>query len=186
MVWVVSSPVRWQIYFMVLTTPGIPGKLLEFWNFLLGPWKTLGKTDNFLVFLELENSWNFVEMVFYHFYKQTENCRSIWFMILLFVFYVDSISVAASVAQITLCRFFLPRENLGLSTRKINSYPGGKLLKWCCHQSVSTLCFAFFLFVFWECGILCSSFALLIRLTSQSFKHWPFNENCFKCRVPRL
>ena len=29
-----------SVYNMVLTTPWIPGKLLEFWNFLPGPWKT--------------------------------------------------------------------------------------------------------------------------------------------------
>ena len=43
--------------FMVLTTPGIPGKLLEFWNVLSGPWKTPRITNDY--FKLLENSWNF-------------------------------------------------------------------------------------------------------------------------------
>ena len=37
---------------MVLTTPGIPGKLLEFQNILPGAWKTPVKTDNFPELLE--------------------------------------------------------------------------------------------------------------------------------------
>ena len=49
-----------RIISTALTTPGIPWKFnMEFWNFLPGPWKTTGKTDNFPV--HLENSWNFVE-----------------------------------------------------------------------------------------------------------------------------
>ena len=53
-------------------------------------------------------------------------------MIVLFVFYVDSISVAATVAEVTWYRFvFLPRENLGLGPGKMLSLPWkipGKLL----------------------------------------------------------
>ena len=50
-----------QTSYIVLTTPGNPEKLLEFWKFPPGPWKTPGKTDNFLE--HLENSWNFVEKI---------------------------------------------------------------------------------------------------------------------------
>ena len=64
------------------------GKLLEFWNFLSGPWKTPGKTDNFPVLLE--NSWNFVEN-FKQFYKRNKTCKSISLINVFFVVYVDSI-----------------------------------------------------------------------------------------------
>ena len=83
---------------MVLTPPGIPGMLFEVWSFLPGPWKTTEKADNFPVLLE---TWNF-EDNFHLFYKQTKTCRNIWLMIVLFVFYVDWISInAATAAEIT-------------------------------------------------------------------------------------
>ena len=85
-------------------TPGISEKLLEFWNFLPEPWKPPGKTINFLVLLE--NSKKF----FVKFITKAKTCRRIWIMIVLFVFYVDSILVAATVV------LFLPREILGVGS----------------------------------------------------------------------
>ena len=75
-------------------------------------------------FFSLENSWNFVDN-FHLFYKQTKTCRSIWLMIILFVFYVDSISINAAtlLAEITWYCFVFSRENLGLAPGKRNSLP---------------------------------------------------------------
>ena len=49
--------------FMVLTTPGIPWKILEIKIFFPGPWKTPWKTDNFPVLLEnsLKTPWKLLE-----------------------------------------------------------------------------------------------------------------------------
>ena len=57
---------------MVLTTPGIPRKPQEFWNFLLGLWKTPGKADNISILLE--NSWNFEE-TFLSVFKTNRNLQ---------------------------------------------------------------------------------------------------------------
>mgnify|MGYP001793909504 CR=1 FL=1 len=48
----------------------------------------------------MENSWNFVEN-FCQFYKRIKICRNVLLVIVFFVFYIDSVSVASTVAEIT-------------------------------------------------------------------------------------
>ena len=110
---------------MVLITPGIPGKLLEFCNFLPGPWKNHGGTDNFLVLLE--NAWNFINKP-----KTTEASDS-WFYFL-YYFNVDPISgkhfhlgilvifVAATVVLFWYYFVFVEWD-LGLGPGKTNFLP---------------------------------------------------------------
>ena len=89
---------------------------LEFQNFLPGPWKTPLKTNNSLYYwktpLKTNNSlyyWKTPEILkkhFCQFSKQTKIWRSIWLIIIVFfIFYVDSISAAATVAEIVWCCF---------------------------------------------------------------------------------
>ena len=87
--------------------------LLEFlensWKFEIffqGPRKLRKKQ---IVFLYSWKPLEFCAKKFHQFYKQT--FRSIWLMVVLFVFYVDSVSVFATVAEITWYRFvFAERE----------------------------------------------------------------------------
>ena len=79
-----------------------PNKLLDFKFFLKA----------------LENFWKLWKN-FHQFYKQSKTYRSIWFMVVLFVFYVDWISVVATVVEITL----MSRKNSDLGSVKINSLP---------------------------------------------------------------
>ena len=89
---------------MVLTTPGIPGKLKEFWNFLPGPWKSLGKTDISLYSWNTpEIFWKNISSVLY----TNQNLQKHLNLIVLFVFYVDSISVAATVEEMTWYRLVI-------------------------------------------------------------------------------
>ena len=52
--------------------------------------------------------------ILYQFYKQSKTCISISLKTVLFVFYVNSISIADTVIEITYF-VFTERENLGLS-----------------------------------------------------------------------
>ena len=80
------------------------------WN----SWKTLGETDNFPIFLD--NSLNFVEFFFYQFYKQSRTCRSTKLVIVPFVFYLNTISVAATVAKITWFHFVFTVREFGIGS----------------------------------------------------------------------
>ena len=50
-------------------------------------------------------------------------------MILLFIFYVDSISAAATVAKITCCRFVFAKREFGVGSWKNKIFTSGELLE---------------------------------------------------------
>ena len=89
-----------QFFWNSLKTPGIL-------NFFLGPWKTPWKNMSLYSWKTPLILWKH----FYQFYKQTKTCRSIWVIIFLVVFYVDSILDDVTVEEITCYHFvFAERE----------------------------------------------------------------------------
>ena len=127
-----------SLYFnMVLTIPGIPGKLLEYFEIFLQGRENSWKTDNFAVYF-WKTPGSFWKD-FHQFYKQTRTYRSIWLMTVLFVYYANSISVAISVEESIWYRFvFAEREFIVRSWKKkfLPWRTFGKLLEFSYHQSI--------------------------------------------------